>query len=338
MKMKDKKDSVFSLISHHRELPLVLILVLLLIVVSALVPGYLKASYMNILKGGSIDLVMACGMLCVLLIGSIDISVAGVLAFSGALAGMLMRDGTIHSVFGMLVVGIGVGAVFGAVSGVLTAYGRVLPIIVTLGMSYVARALIPMEWLLGLNKIAPTDLTESFRGFFLDRSFLGLPYLVWTAILVAVITWLFLRFTRTGRKLYAVGSNEAAAQVRGVNIRAVKVLAHTICGAAAGLAGILWLGYYNAIEKVSATGEEMYVIAACVLGGVSVTGGYGKMSGVVIGALMIATINSAIPQVFIANTMITELFKGILILLAILLNVVLQRVSRKQDIGRRRLG
>lgn len=182
MKMKDKKDSVFSLISHHRELPLVLILVLLLIVVSALVPGYLKASYMNILKGGSIDLVMACGMLCVLLIGSIDISVAGVLAFSGALAGMLMRDGTIHSVFGMLVVGIGVGAVFGAVSGVLTAYGRVLPIIVTLGMSYVARALIPMEWLLGLNKIAPTDLTESFRGFFLDRSFLGLPYLVWTAI------------------------------------------------------------------------------------------------------------------------------------------------------------
>lgn len=82
----------------------------------------------------------------------------------------------------------------------------------------------------------------------------------------------------------------------------------------------------------------MYVIAACVLGGVSVTGGYGKMSGVVIGALMIATINSAIPQVFIANTMITELFKGILILLAILLNVVLQRVSRKQDIGRRRLG
>ncbi len=335
MKNKGKSFSLYSLLARNRELPLFGILVLLLALVSILVPGYLSNSYMNILKGGSIELVMACGMLCVLLVGSIDISVAGVLAFSGSLAGMLMRDGYIHTIFGMFVVGIAVGALFGALSGVLVAYGKVLPIIVTLGMMYVSRALIPMDWMLGLNKISPTDLTEAFRGFMLRNYFLGLPYLVWIAVIVVALMWVFLRFFRTGRNLYAVGSNVEAAQVRGVHINAIKVLAHTICGATAGLAGIMWLGYYNAIEKTSATGEEMFVIAVCVLGGVAVTGGYGKILGVVIGAVMIATINSAIPQVFISNTMMTELFKGILILLAILLNVSLRRAANKRDlIGR----
>lgn len=335
MEKQQKSFSFYSVIARYRELPLIGILIVLLALVSVLVPGYLQDSYMNILKGGSIELVMACGMLCVLLIGSIDISVAGVLAFSGSLAGMLMRDGYVHTIFGMFVVGIGVGALFGALSGVLVAYGKVLPIIVTLGMSYVARALIPMDWLLGLNKISPTDLTTVFRNFMLKNYFLGLPYLVWIAIIVVLLMWIFLRYTRTGRNLYAVGSNEEAAKVRGVHLNLIKVLAHTICGATAGLGGIMWLGYYNAIEKVSATGEEMFVIAVCVLGGVAVTGGYGKIIGVVIGAIMIATINSAIPQVFISNTMITELFKGILILLAILLNVSLSRAATKRDlIGR----
>ena len=123
--------------------------------------------------------------------------------------------------------------------------------------------------------------------------------------------------------------------MRGVPINRIKVLAHTICGATAGLAGVMWLGYYWAIEKGSATGNEMFTIAACVLGGVSVTGGYGKITGVVIGALMIATIDSAIPQLGIGNSMITEFIKGILLLFAILLNVILQRVADKQALARR---
>ena len=326
-----KKSSLFSVVSQYREIPLVLIFLLLVIIVSIVVPGFVKNSYINILKGASIDLVMACGMLCVLLIGSIDISVAGVLAFTGSLTGMMMREGYITSIPMMFVVAILAGAVFGAVSGALVGWGRVLPIIATLGMNYIARALIPMDWLLGLNKINPTDLTPEFRGFIL-KNFLGLPVLVWIAICVTALTWLFLRYTRTGRNIYAVGSNGVAAQVRGVHINRIKLLAHTICGATAGLAGVMWTGFYNAIEKSSATGEEMFVIASCVLGGVAVTGGYGKVPGVIVGAVMIATINSAIPQVFISNTMISELIKGILILLAILLNAMLQRMAAKQDL------
>ena len=135
----------------------------------------------------------------------------------------------------------------------------------------------------------------------------------------------------------AVGSNAEAAQMRGVPINRIRVLAHTICGATAGLAGIMWLAFYAAIEKGSALGDEMFTIAACVLGGVAVTGGYGKITGVVIGALMIAFIDSAIPQMGIGNSMITEFIKGILLLVAILLNVILQRVAEKQDLARRNI-
>ena len=335
--MQTKKESkpLYALLIEHREIPLLAVLVLLLAAISIRVPGYIHKSYMNVLKNGSINMVLSCGMLCVLLVGSIDISITAILAFVGCVTGKLMGMGAIQSVFLMFALGILIGAGIGLVNGVLMSYGRVVSIIVTLSTSYIVRALIPMQWLMGMNKINPTDLTDGFAFFLTRNSFLGLPLLVWMAIAVTVITGVFLKYTRTGRNLYAVGSNAEAARMRGVPINRIKVLAHVICGATAGLAGVMWLSFYNAVEKATATGNEMFTIAACVLGGVSVTGGYGKITGVVIGAVMIALIDNAIPMLGIGNSMITEFVKGILLLLAILLNVVLQRMASKQDLARR---
>ena len=337
MQTKRERKPLYALLIEHREIPLLAVLVLMLALVSIRVPGYIPNNYMNILKGGSINMVMACGMLCVLLVGSIDISITAILAFAGALVGKLMGMGALESTFLAFALGVGVGAVVGLVNGVLMSYGRVISIIVTLGTSYIVRALIPMKWMLGMNKISPTDLTQGFKDSLINNSFLGIPFLVWLAVAVTVATGVFLKYSCTGRNLYAVGSNAEAAQVRGVHINRIKVLAHVICGATAGLAGVMWLAYYWAIEKGSATGNEMFTIAACVLGGVSVTGGYGKISGVVIGAVMIATIDSAIPQLGIGNSMITEFVKGILLLFAILLNVVLQRMANKKDLAGRNI-
>ena len=337
MQTKRERKPLYALLIEHREIPLLAVLVLMLALVSIRVPGYIPNNYMNILKGGSINMVMACGMLCVLLVGSIDISITAILAFSGGLVGKLMGMGALESTFLAFALGVGVGAVVGLVNGVLMSYGRVISIIVTLGTSYIVRALIPMNWMLGMNKISPTDLTQGFKDSLINNSFLGIPFLVWLAVAVTVATGVFLKYSCTGRNLYAVGSNAEAAQVRGVHINRIKVLAHVICGATAGLAGVMWLAYYWAIEKGSATGNEMFTIAACVLGGVSVTGGYGKISGVVIGAVMIATIDSAIPQLGIGNSMITEFVKGILLLFAILLNVVLQRMANKKDLAGRNI-
>ena len=331
-----KKFSLGAFFMEHREAPLILVLLILLVGVNIKIPGYLGSNYVNILKNCAINLVMASGMLCVLLIGSIDISVAAVLELAGAVAGVLMRDGYVTSTFVMFLVGIGIGAAVGLINGVLMSYGRVLPIIVTLGMTYMARALIPMDFILGMNKIARIDLADSFKDFILVK-YLGFPLLVYIALGTALVIGLFLKFTCTGRSIYAVGSNAEAAEMRGVHVKAVKVLAHVICGATAGMAGVMRLAEYNAIEKGAANGQEMYVIAACVLGGVSVMGGYGKMAGVVIGALLIATIDSAIPQVFMQATMMKEFFKGILILAAILLNVVLQRTVEKRNLKGRNI-
>jgi len=337
MQTKNERKPLYALLIEHREIPLLAVLALLLIAVSIRVPGYIPKSYMNVLKNGSVNMVLSCGMLCVLLVGSIDISITAILAFVGCVAGKLMGMGVIESTFVMFLLGIGIGAAIGAVNGVLMSYGRVVPIIVTLSTSYIVRALIPMEWLMGMNKINPTDLTTEFAFFLTGNSFLGIPLLVWMAIVVTVITGVFLKYTRTGRNLYAVGSNAEAAQMRGVHINRIKVLAHVICGAAAGLGGIMWLSFYNAVEKSTATGNEMFTIAACVLGGVSVTGGYGKITGVVIGVVMIALIDNAIPMLGIGNSMITEFVKGILLLVAILLNVILQRMANKQDLARRNI-
>ena len=135
---------------EHREIPLIIVLILLIIGVNIRIPGYFSSNYMNILKNCTLNLVMAAGMLCVLLIGSIDISVAAVLELSAAVAGVLMRDGVISSTLMMFIVGIAIGASVGLINGLLMSYGRVLPIIVTLGMTYMARALIPMDFILGI--------------------------------------------------------------------------------------------------------------------------------------------------------------------------------------------
>ena len=193
MQTKKERKPLYALLIEHREIPLLAVLVLLLIAVSIRVPGYIPKSYMNVLKNGSINMVMSCGMLCVLLVGSIDISITAILAFVGCVAGKLMGMGVIQSTFLMFALGIGIGAVIGAINGVLMSYGRVVPIIVTLSTSYIVRALIPMEWLMGMNKINPTDLTNEFAFFLTGNFFLGLPLLVWMAIAVVVITGVFLK-------------------------------------------------------------------------------------------------------------------------------------------------
>ena len=144
MQTKKERKPLYAVLIEHREIPLLAVLALLLIAISIRVPGYIGDSWLNVLKNGSCNMVMACGMLCVLLVGSIDISITAILAFAACVAGKLMGMGVIQSTFLMFALGIGIGAVIGLVNGVLMSYGRVVSIIVTLSTSYIVRALIPM--------------------------------------------------------------------------------------------------------------------------------------------------------------------------------------------------
>ena len=113
MQTKKERKPLYALLIEHREIPLLAVLVLLLVAISIRVPGYIPKSYMNVLKNGSINMVMSCGMLCVLLVGSIDISITAILAFVGCVAGKLMGMGAIESTFLMFALGIGIGAAGG---------------------------------------------------------------------------------------------------------------------------------------------------------------------------------------------------------------------------------
>jgi len=154
-----------------------------------------------------------------------------------------------------------------------------------------------------------------------------------------LVLLVFITYTRHGRRLYAVGSNAEAARLSGINVRAVTLSAHVIMGILAGLAGMLYASHDNKITQDMAMGYEMYVIAACVIGGVSVTGGSGKILGVALGALTIGVINNGLTMLRLTGN--SEFWKkaiqGALILIAVVSNVVIQRAMDRQGLRRRNI-
>ena len=150
---------------------------------------------------------------------------------------------------------------------------------------------------------------------------------------MTVLTGVFLKYTRTGRNLYAVGSNAEAAQMRGVPINRIKVLAHVICGATAGLAGIMWLSFYNAVEKGTANGNEMFTIAACVLGGISLSGGLGNMIGAAIGAVIMSSISRLLVFIGLPSTY-DNTITGIMLIVIVVVDALAQR--RSVEMARRK--
>ncbi|MEG1811761.1 MAG: ABC transporter permease [Clostridia bacterium] len=348
---------VYALLIKYREIGLICILALLVLVVGLRNPSFAAPSnLMFILEDTSIMAILAFGMMCILLVGSIDISIAAIMAFSAMTVGIIMRgmlsevevktmiDGveqieTIRQSLpvGLLVaIGIGVGAVIGLINGVVIAYGNVLPIVTTLGMQYIVYG--ACHVISGSQAVYKKDMSEAFVQFTRVEP-LGIDLKIWIMAAVFLLLYLFITYMRTGRNLYAVGSNREAAEMRGIPVNRRIVLAHVIMGALAGLAGLMYASHDTKITQDMAMGYEMYVIAACVIGGVSVTGGSGKITGVLLGALTIGVINNGLTMMRLTGN--SEFWKkaiqGALILIAVVSNVVLQRIMDKQNLRRRNI-
>jgi rhamnose transport system permease protein len=286
-------------------------------------------------------------MMCVMLVGSIDISVAAILALSGMAVGLMLRDNLVITEATettaklavstpmplVILLGLGVGTLVGLVNGWLFARGRVLPIIATLGLQYIARAVTYL--ISGGNWVRAHQMSNDFLA--LTRTpILGVNSLIWIAALVYVLMHLWVTYMRSGRALYAVGSSEGAATIRGIPVVRAKITAHALMGALAGLAGILWVSRYGSAAHDTANGYELSVIAACVLGGVSVSGGVGRLPGVLLGALLIGVINNALPMLKISSFW-KQAIQGLMILGAILGNVALRRMADQHNLRSRRV-
>lgn len=330
----NKRGPRLGNILRQREVSLLLVLVVLCLAIQMRNSQFLTANVINgILKNYAYTMVMAFGMMVVLLIGGIDISVGATLAFCGMSGSLLMKNGFITSGAVMYLFTIVMGFVCGLLIGLVIAKGRVIPIIATLGFQYIYRGLTYLvsdsTW------VGVAYMLQDFKDF-AQGSFLGINHLIWITIVIFAVFFVFLKWTTFGRQIYAVGSNAQAAAISGIKIDRIKILVYAICGAVAGLCGSMFTGYYASAQNNMAVGAEMDVIAACVIGGVSLNGGQGSAVGVLLGGLTIAVISKSLSMVGI-NPFWQQALKGGIILLAVIINVLVQRAAERRTLEGREI-
>ena len=329
-----KKKSAFRKLIGSREFLLAVIVVLMFAIVSAVNPAFFFfKSVTDMMKNNAVTMVMALGMLCVMLVGGIDISIMSTLALSGMTIGMLLKYEHIHNTFLAFLIAMAIGTACGFVVGLVISRADVPPIIATMGFMYIYRA---MGYLVSHGgEWAGASALGSFKNFATNKV-LGLSCVIWVIIVCYVVFFFFMKWTRTGRKIYAVGSNAEAAQVSGINVRNIKLLVFTIMGFLAGLGGALQVSVYASAMPDMQQGGEMDVIAACVIGGVSMSGGRGTVIGTLFGAFIMAMIPKALPLLRI-DALWQNTIKGVLILVVVLVNVILQRIADRNALKGREM-
>ncbi len=325
-----EKKSILSKLTSSREASLVVVLAVLLIVISLLSPTFLSfTNVRQILLNNTLTMVMALGMLCVMLTAGIDISITSTLAFAGMTIGMLQKYDILHNTFLLFVIGAVIGLFCGFLNGIIIAKGKVAPIICTMGFMYIWRG---MAYVISGNAWASGQDVAGFSDFGKDGA-IG-PYII---LLVAYVTFfIVMKWTRFGRRIYAVGANPEAARISGINVDRTITSVYMIMGFLAGLAGVLSVSIYASAQPNMQYAKEMDVIAACVIGGVSMSGGRGSVVGTFLGALIIAIIAKALPLVGI-DAIAQNLVKGIIILAVVILNVITQRMMDRQNLVRREM-
>jgi rhamnose transport system permease protein len=315
-----------------RELGLLVFIILLAAAVQLRNPVFLTVSnLLTILTNTAILAIMAVGMMLVLVTRGIDLSVGAIVAFTGMITALtVVRFPDMHPLVAVAE-GALIGLAVGSVSGILIAYFDILPIIATLGMMNVVRGLTYV--VSGGRWISSYQMSTEFKAIATGRT-LGINNLIMIAIVIYVIAAYFIGHTRTGRRIYAVGSNPAAAEVSGIPKRRLIVLVYAIMGALSGLAGVLWVAKFASAQGNTAIGYELQVIAACILGGVSITGGVGKLSGLLLGTIMLGILANALPLINVSPFWQMGI-QGIVVLAAVLTNVLVRRNTERTALRRR---
>ena len=273
----------------HREIFLFLAILLVLVLVTARFPRFAQpGNLLTIFNDTSILMMLALGQMAVILTRSIDLSMASNLALTGMI--VAMTNAAFPGIpIPLLIAGcVVVGAALGAFNGILVWKLNIPPIVVTLGTLTIFRGLVFV--ISGGAWVNAAQMSPDFIG--LQRAdFLGLPLLSWFAIVVALLFWVLMTRTPLGRSFYAIGVNPTASVYTGIDVGKTKFYAFVIAGAVAGLCGYLWISRYVIASVEVAGGYELTIIAACVIGGVSIAGGIGSVVGVLLGAIFLVLLS-----------------------------------------------
>ncbi len=317
-----------------RELGILLALVLLVVVTFAVNTRFLSAQNIkDLLLGSTILAILAVGQAIVIITRNVDLSIGSVLGLAAFATGTLFVSWPGTPIPLAVAVGMALGAVCGAVNGGLIAAARVPALVVTLGTLYVFRGL-DYTWASG-RQINAADMPRAFLRMG-TASVLGIPVLALFAVVVLLVAGFVLRSYRSGRELYAIGSDPEAARLSGIPLGRRVFWAFVTSGALAGLAGVLYAARFGTLDANAGLGSELDVVAAVVVGGVAIFGGSGSVYGAALGAVLLTTIGSALPVLGV-NPFWQRAAVGALILAAIGLDRSLAvRMARRLRGGKAR--
>lgn len=292
-------------------------LLVLIAIVSTLSPNFFTINNLfNILQQTSVNAIMAVGMTLVILTSGIDLSVGSLLALTGAVAASIV--GIEVNALVAVAAALALGAAIGAVTGVIVAKGRVQAFIATLVMMLLLRG-VTMVYTNGSPvNTGFTENADLFGWFGIGRP-LGVPTPVWIMGIVFLAAWYMLHHTRLGRYIYALGGNEAATRLSGINVNKIKIIVYSLCGLLASLAGIIEVARLSSAQPTAGTGYELDAIAAVVLGGTSLAGGKGRIVGTLIGALILGFLNNGLNLLGVSSYY-QMIVKAVVILLAVLVD------------------
>jgi rhamnose transport system permease protein len=286
------RHSRLLLLASVREVGIVAVIIVLMAIVGVRNPRFMTVSnFVDIFLDISIVSIVVIGQMMVIITRGIDLSVSSNLGLTAMVVGLLIRDNTWLNPWLTIPIGLAIGLVLGLFNGVLVTKGRVPPIITTLATLSIYRGLAIVisggEWV-DAYRIPPgfADITR-FPIF-------GVPALIIYAALFAIGFYYFLNYTRTGRQIYAVGSNPTAAMLSGIRVDRILFLVFIVSGLLAGLAGVLWASRYAVVTNDTGTGFELQTVAAAVIGGVNILGGSGTVPGVLLGSLLLGIIVNAL--------------------------------------------
>lgn len=308
METNQKKSKI-----NFQDLGSLIALVLLVVAISIVSPEFRTVSnFMSLLRQSSINGLIAFGMTCVILTDAIDLSVGSVLALSTALCAGMITGGVPAGV--AMILALVIGTALGMVSGILVTKGRLQAFIATLITMTVFRGLT----MIYTNGKPISNLGDSFVLKFIGKgNFFGVPVPVILLILIFVAMFFLLNKTTFGRAVYATGCNWKCAKLAGINIHRTKIICYAISGFMSALAGLILLSRLSSAQPTLGDGYELDAIAASALGGISMSGGRGKIYGTFIGVLIIAVLNNGM-NILGVSSYYQDVVKGIVILIAVL--------------------
>jgi rhamnose transport system permease protein len=281
-----------DLVFRIREFGIVAVLALLVIVTTTIQPRFLSMQEFRFVTiNTTVYALLAIGETMVVLTRNVDLSVGSVLGLSAYLSANLFGTHPGISIVAVFAVGAGIGVACGIANGLLTTVGRVPSLVVTLASLYIIRGI--DTWRVGGGEVVASSLPNGFLNI-PQATIAGIPDLVIVVAFAVALVAYYLRSFRSGRELYAIGSNPDAAQLAGIPIARRVFTVFVVSGALAGIAGVLWASQYGTIDSTAGTGYELTVITAVVVGGVAIFGGSGSVVGAALGALLLNTINSAL--------------------------------------------